>query len=60
MQVRLRGSLVDSEDSVDNIGGKLVGQGSVELSGERGSGDTEEEFTIDFLGKLEIIEELIL
>ncbi|KAI6751419.1 hypothetical protein HG531_006115 [Fusarium graminearum] len=50
--------LVNSKNGIDNIGGKLLGQGSVKLGGKRSTSDTEEEFSVNLLGELERVEEL--
>lgn len=58
VQIGLLGGLVDSEDGIDDRGGQRLGKAGTQLCGERGSGDGEEELTVDFAGKLELVEEL--
>lgn len=59
VQVGFGRGLVDGQDSVDDVGGKLRRQGSVELGGQRRAGNAETQFSVDLLGKLERIEELV-
>lgn len=49
---------MDSEDGIDNIGGELLGKGAVQLRGEGGTGNREQELTVDGTLELEVIEEL--
>ena len=60
MQIGLRRCLIDGEDGVHNIGSEVAGQTGVELGSERGSGNAEKEFSVDFLGELKVVEELFL
>jgi hypothetical protein len=50
--------LVDRENSINDIRGKLVCESVVEFRGEGCSCNTEKEFSIDFLLELECIQEL--
>ena len=58
VQIWLRGRLVDCEYGIDNIGGELLSKGVVELSGEGGTGDREEQLAVNGLLELELVEEL--
>jgi hypothetical protein len=58
VQVGLLGGTVDSKDSVDNIGGELLGEGIVQFGGKRCAGDGEQELAVNGSLKLEVVEEL--
>jgi hypothetical protein len=49
---------VDGEHGVDNIGGKLLGEGMVKLGGERGASDREEQLSVNGPLELELVKEL--
>lgn len=49
---------MNSEDGIDDIGGELLSEGAVELRGEGGTGNGEQELTVDGTLKLEVVEEL--
>ncbi|EPE05131.1 hypothetical protein F503_03736 [Ophiostoma piceae UAMH 11346] len=57
VQVGLGGGLVDGEDSVDDVGRELVGEGGVELGGQGGAGHGQQQLAVDLLGQLELVEE---
>jgi hypothetical protein len=58
VQVGLLALLVDGQDGVDNSGCQALGEAGVQLGGEGGPGDREEELAVDVTGKLELVEEL--
>jgi hypothetical protein len=60
VQIGLRWCLVDGENGVDNVGGQLLRERAVELCGQRCASDRKEEFAVNLLLKLELVEELRL
>jgi hypothetical protein len=58
VQVGLRGCLIYGENRVDDIRCELLGEGAVELRGQRCAGDGQEKFAVNLLLELELIKEL--
>lgn len=58
MKIGLLWGAVNSEDRIDDIGGELLSESIVELGGEGGAGNGQEEFSVNRALKLELVEEL--
>ena len=58
VQIWLLGSSVDSENGIDNVGGKLLGKCTVQFRTERSPSDRQQQLTVDCTLDLELIEEL--
>jgi hypothetical protein len=58
MQIGLGRGLVDGQNSIDDIGGKLNSECRVQLCGQGCSCNADKKFSVDLFGDLEVIEEL--
>jgi hypothetical protein len=58
MQVGLLGGAVDGEHGIDNVRGELLGEGVVQLGGEGGAGNREEQLAVNGPLELVLFEEL--
>ena len=58
VQIGLRWSLVNGENSVDNVGGQLLRKRAIELRGQRCASDRKEEFAVNLLLELELVKKL--
>lgn len=58
MKIRLCWGIIYRQDSIRDSWRELFGKRSIKFSGKRCSGDRQQEFSVDFLLKLECIQEL--
>jgi hypothetical protein len=49
---------VDGEDGIDDVGGKLLGEGTVQFGGKGGTGNRKQQLAVNGALELEIVEEL--
>lgn len=49
---------MDSKDSINDIGGELLGESTAQLCGEGGTGDRKQQLAVNGTLELELVEEL--
>lgn len=58
VQIRLRRGSMDGEDGIDDIGGKFLGESSVQFRAERRTSNGEQQLAVDRPLNLELVKEL--